>query len=122
MAITFTSANPTSTITMNISKIKTSMESAAEIQPIPGASPLVIKLGWNGNVIQFSGKVFTETDHDNIRNLTGESTLTVTTSTYPEFDTSTVWLVQKRDISRKGGYLNQWDVDMTVITTAGGLT
>jgi len=122
MAITFTSALPTSTITMNIATIKTTMESAAEIQPIPGAPPLVIRLGYTGNVIQFTGKVFSETDHDNVRNLTGESTLTVTTSTYPEFDTGTVWLVQKRDISRKGGYLNQWDVNITCINTAGGLT
>lgn len=121
MAITFTT-DTSATFTMNIATVKTSVETAAQIQPIPGQSPLVIKLGWNGNTINFTGKIFSSADYATVAALTGETILTVTSSTYPEFTASSTWLVQKRDVSRKGGYLNQWDVNISVITTAGGVS
>ena len=119
--ITFTT-DTSATLSMNIATIKVSMDTAATIQPIPQAHPLIIRLGYTGNTIQFTGKIFTETDYGVVDALTGETILTVTTSNYPEFPAGSSWLVSKREVSRKGGYLNQWDVSMTVITTLGGLT
>ena len=130
MPLTFTvdstypgSATASAAVTMNINISKETMESNAQIQPIPGQGHLIIRLGSTGESIQFTGRVWNQTDHDMIKSTNGETVLDVSGSTYPEFPNGTQWLIMKRDTSRKGGYLNMWDVQMTLMKVySGGIT
>jgi hypothetical protein len=81
--------------------------------------PVYIKFGFESSV-SCTGMIVSSTDYAKLKAWTGDAILECTASTYPEIVVTTspstnYIIVDKAKISRKGGYLDQWDYAFTFI-------
>lgn len=107
-----------SSITLNCKTVSEDMSSSKMKVSGGTGQPYYIKFGYEKSVT-VTGMIFSSTDHGKLKAWTGDVILDCTSSSYPEIvatsDPNNYLIVDKIKVSRKGGYLDQWDYSITFI-------
>ena len=81
---------------------------------IPDERPIWIPLGSEGPTVKSKSKLHSSADYASWDSIQSCDLLYVSTSTLSEFPSGSYWWVDQLDISREGGWVNLWILDMTL--------
>lgn len=81
---------------------------------IPDKRPIWIPLGSEGPTVKSKSKLHSSADYTSWDAVQSNDLLYVSTSTLNEFPSGSYWWVDQLDISREGGWVNLWILDMTL--------
>lgn len=81
---------------------------------IPDERPIWIPLGSEGPTVKSKSKLHSSADYTSWDSIQSCDLLYVSTSTLSEFPPGSYWWVDQLDISREGGWVNLWILDMTL--------
>jgi len=81
---------------------------------IPDKRPIWIPLGSEGPTVKSKSKLHSSADYTSWDAVQSNNLLYVSTSTLSEFPSGSYWWVDQLDISREGGWVNLWILDMTL--------
>jgi len=81
---------------------------------IPDKRPIWIPLGSEGPTVKSKSKLHSSADYTSWDSIQSCDLLYVSTSTLSEFPSGSYWWVDQLDISREGGWVNLWILDMTL--------
>jgi len=81
---------------------------------IPNKRPIWIPLGSEGPTVKSKSKLHSSADYASWDSIQSCDLLYVSTSTLSEFPSGSYWWVDQLDISREGGWVNLWILDMTL--------
>lgn len=76
--------------------------------------PIWIPLGSEGPTVKSKSKLHSSADYTSWDAVQSNDLLYVSTSTLSEFPSGSYWWVDQLDISREGGWVNLWILDMTL--------
>ncbi len=76
--------------------------------------PIWIPLGSEGPTVKSKSKLHSSADYTSWDAVQSNDLLYVSTSTLSEFHSGSYWWVDQLDISREGGWVNLWILDMTL--------
>jgi hypothetical protein len=76
--------------------------------------PIWIPLGSEGPTVKSKSKLHSSADYTSWDAVQSNDLLYVSTSTLNEFPSGSYWWVDQLDISREGGWVNLWILDMTL--------
>ena len=76
--------------------------------------PIWIPLGSEGPTVKSKSKLHSSADYSSWDAIQSNDLLYVSTTTLSEFPSGTYWWVDQLDISREGGWVNLWILDMTL--------
>ena len=81
---------------------------------IPDDRPIWIPLGSEGPTVKSKSKLHSSADYTSWDAVQSNDLLYVSTSTLSEFPSGSYWWVDQLDISREGGWVSLWILDMTL--------
>lgn len=81
---------------------------------IPNDRAIWLPLGSEGPTVKSKSKLHSSTDYTSWDSVQSCDLLYVSTTTLSEFPASSYWWVDQLDISREGGWINLWILDMTL--------
>ena len=81
---------------------------------IPDKRPIWIPLGSEGPTVKSKSKLHSSADYTSWDSIQSCDLLYVSTSTLSEFPSGSYWWVDQLDISREGGWVSLWILDMTL--------
>ena len=81
---------------------------------IPDKRPIWIPLGSEGPTVKSKSKLHSSADYASWDSIQSCDLLYVSSSTLSEFPSGSYWWVDQLDISREGGWVNLWILDMTL--------
>ena len=81
---------------------------------IPDKRPIWIPLGSEGPTVKSKSKLHSSADYTSWDAVQSNDLLYVSTSTLSEFPSGSYWWVDQLDISREGGWVSLWILDMTL--------
>ena len=81
---------------------------------IPDDRPIWIPLGSEGPTVKSKSKLHSSADYASWDSIQSCDLLYVSTSTLSEFPSGSYWWVDQLDISREGGWVSLWILDMTL--------
>ena len=81
---------------------------------IPNKRPIWIPLGSEGPTVKSKSKLHSSADYTSWDAVQSNDLLYVSTSTLSEFPSGSYWWVDQLDISREGGWVSLWILDMTL--------
>ena len=81
---------------------------------IPDDRPIWIPLGSEGPTVKSKSKLHSSADYTSWDAIQSNDLLYVSTTTLSEFPSGSYWWVDQLDISREGGWVNLWILDMTL--------
>lgn len=81
---------------------------------IPNQRPIWIPLGSEGPTVKSKSKLHSSADYTSWDAIQSSDLLYVFTSTLSEFPSGSYWWVDQLDISREGGWVSLWILDMTL--------
>ena len=81
---------------------------------IPDDRPIWIPLGSEGPTVKSKSKLHSSADYTSWDSIQSCDLLYVSSSTLSEFPSGSYWWVDQLDISREGGWVNLWILDMTL--------
>jgi len=81
---------------------------------IPDKRPIWIPLGSEGPTVKSKSKLHSSADYTSWDSIKSCDLLYVSTSTLSEFPSGSYWWVDQLDISREGGWVSLWILDMTL--------
>jgi len=81
---------------------------------IPDKRPIWIPLGSEGPTVKSKSKLHSSADYASWDSIQSCDLLYVSTSTLSEFPSGSYWWVDQLDISREGGWVSLWILDMTL--------
>lgn len=81
---------------------------------IPNKRPIWIPLGSEGPTVKSKSKLHSSADYTSWDAVQSNDLLYVSTTTLSEFPSGSYWWVDQLDISREGGWVNLWILDMTL--------
>jgi len=76
--------------------------------------PIWIPLGSEGPTVKSKSKLHSSADYTSWDAVQSNDLLYVSTTTLSEFPSGSYWWVDQLDISREGGWVNLWILDMTL--------
>lgn len=76
--------------------------------------PIWIPLGSEGPTVKSKSKLHSSADYTSWDAVQSNDLLYVSSSTLSEFPSGSYWWVDQLDISREGGWVNLWILDMTL--------
>ena len=76
--------------------------------------PIWIPLGSEGPTVKSKSKLHSSADYTSWDAVQSNNLLYVSTSTLSEFPSGSYWWVDQLDISREGGWVSLWILDMTL--------
>lgn len=80
---------------------------------IPGKNPILIPLGRKGPSIRLLCDVELA-EYRNLNDIFVDEIVSVTSSTYEEFNTAENWHIDKVQDGRKGGFGERWSIQLTM--------
>jgi len=110
----------TSSITLDFKTVSEDTTSSKMKIGTGSGIPVYIKFGFEKSITA-TGQIFSSTNYNKLKAWDGDVILDCTASSYPEIPAtaSTNYLIiDKIKLSRKGGYLNIWDFNITFIQGA----
>jgi len=81
---------------------------------IPDKRPIWIPLGSEGPTVKSKSKLHSSADYTSWDSIQSCDLLYVSATTLNEFPSGSYWWVDQLDISREGGWVNLWILDMTL--------
>ena len=81
---------------------------------IPDDRPIWIPLGSEGPTVKSKSKLHSSADYTSWDSIQSCDLLYVSSSTLSEFPSGSYWWVDQLDISREGGWVSLWILDMTL--------
>lgn len=81
---------------------------------IPDKRPIWIPLGSEGPTVKSKSKLHSSADYTSWDAVQSNDLLYVSATTLSEFPSGSYWWVDQLDISREGGWVNLWVLDMTL--------
>lgn len=81
---------------------------------IPNQRPIWIPLGSEGPTVKSKSKLHSSADYTSWDAVQSNDLLYVSATTLNEFPSGSYWWVDQLDISREGGWVNLWILDMTL--------
>lgn len=121
MGVTLT-PNSGTAVTLEFKTLTITDESENEVIPSPDAVHYYVFLGNKGSTIDCTGMIHSTTDYSAMIGWNAQNYLTASSSSLPEFPNGTYWAVLKRELSRKGGYLNHWEFKLQLMQVYSGST
>lgn len=106
-----------SSITLNFKTVSEDTTSSKMKIGTGSSIPVYIKFGFEKSVTA-TGQIFSSTDYAKLKAWDGDVILDCTSSSYPEIPASAstnYLIIDKIKLSRKGGYLDMWDFNVTLI-------
>jgi len=80
----------------------------------PDKPPIWIPLGSEGPTVKSKSKLHSSADYTSWDSIKSCDLLYVSATTLNEFPSGSYWWVDQLDISREGGWVNLWILDMTL--------
>lgn len=81
---------------------------------IPNQRPIWIPLGSEGPTVKSKSRLHSSADYTSWDAVQSNDLLYVSATTLNEFPSGSYWWVDQLDISREGGWVNLWILDMTL--------
>lgn len=101
----------TSSITLYFKSVSEDITSAKMKVGVGTGMPVYIRFGYE-KFITATGQIHSSTDHAKLKEWDGDVILECTSSSYPEIEVTSAskyLVVDSAKITRKGGYVDQWD-------------
>ena len=117
-----------SSVTIHLTGLSRQVKDKKLVQPLPG-NHILVPLGKEGPIITLKFKIIISAEYTSIRAWTGGTILNVTSSGESEMPATTgrvpsdagstgvnceIWNVDDIKTERNGGYVNVWDISMSV--------
>lgn len=113
-------------VTLEFKQIDVIDETENEVIPIPNAVHYYVFLGNKGSTYTCTGMIHSSAEYTAMRAWNAQNYLTATyaggVTPLPEFPSGTYWAIVKRTLTRKGGYLNHWEFNLSLMQVFSGST
>ena len=113
MSLVLYHAGTTTTLTLYVRQTQQIRSANYKEIAIPGKNPVLIPLGRKGPSIRLLCDV-TLAEYGNLNMIEVDEIVSVTSSTYEEFNAAENWHIDKVQDGRKGGFGDRWSIQFTM--------